>query len=484
MEVFALLYAGTSIGAVFAGDFITLLIFWEGMALTSTALVVVYGGKAVNAGFRYLLFHVFGGSMFLAAIAMNYVATGSYALDNVWVSGIPIVFAIIGIGVNLAMIPFHTWLPDTYPRPHIVASVFLSVYTTKAAVYTLARVVLPLQVNIGDPTPYMAILAYMGGLMAIYGVTMAVMQTNMRKLLSYHIVSQVGYMVAGVGMAFPLAVNGGMAHVFNHILYKALLFMAVGAVIYKTQQEEDMSKVGGLWKAMPITTIAFWIAAFSISGVPGFNGFVSKGMVITSAAEGGPGLFGLRILLEAASFGTFLSFLKLGWFVFMKENVNGIKVKIDGDAPLPMKVAMLGTALLCVVIGVYPAVLFNILPVHMEEAYAPYALEHVLETGVVLGLAVAFFFTVGVRVLKPTKSHEIPDLDTGYRAGGRAVMALAEGISSEFGRFYDGVTAAGSGLIAMGRRSMGWEGKDVNWNMVAFGLLVVLLVGAVLLGVT
>ena len=487
MELFALLYAGTSMGAVFAGDFLTLLIFWEAMALTSTALIVVYGGDAVKAGFRYLLFHVFGGSMFLAGIAVNYIATGSLALGPL-APGFAFVFGFIGIAVNLAMVPFHTWLPDTYPRPHVAASVFLSVYTTKAAVYALARVILlpngTAAIDIGAVTPYMSIIAYMGGIMAVYGVSLAVVQTNMRKLLSYHIVSQVGYMVAGVGMAFPMAVNGGMAHVFNHILYKALLFMTVGAVIYRTQQE-DMSKVGGLWKAMPITAIAFWIAAFSISGVPLFNGFVSKGMVITSAAEGNAELFWLRILLEIASFGTFLSFLKMGWFVFIKKNVNGLEVKTQGDAPLPMKVAMIGTAILCVAIGVYPALLFNIMPVPMNgEEYVPYALEHVLETLLVLGAAALFFFTVGVRILQPKSAHEIADIDEVYKAGGKAVTVGSAGVSGGFGYFYQGASAVGNWLISLGRRSKTVETRDINWNLVAFALLIVLCIEAVLLGVS
>src|SRR5208282_6469253 len=158
---------------------------------------------------------------------------------------------------NLAMIPLHTWLPDSYPRAHLAASVFLSVYTTKAAVYLLAR---------AQPSTYS--LAFMGAIMAVYGVSFAVFQNNMRKLLSYHIVSQVGFMVAGVGLAsWPriatqigeLGLDGGMAHVFNHILYKALLFMTVGVIIWRTG-ENNLDRLGGLLRKMPITAIAFWIA--------------------------------------------------------------------------------------------------------------------------------------------------------------------------------------------------------------------------------
>ena len=195
------------------------------------------------------------------------------ATYQLWAS----VLIVLGIGVNIAFIPLHTWLPDAYPRANFVASVFLSVYTTKAAVYLLARA-----------QPGTEFIAFMGAIMAVYGVIFAVFQNDMRRLLSYHIVSQVGYMVAGIGIlgwlgaadaVGQLGLNGGMAHLFNHILYKALLFMAIGVIIWKTG-ENALSRVGGLQKKMPVTAIAFWIAAFSIAGVPLFNGFVSKGMVL------------------------------------------------------------------------------------------------------------------------------------------------------------------------------------------------------------
>ena len=253
LHLYAVMYAGTSLGAVFAGDVISLLIFWEGMAITSTLLVWEHGGDAVRAGFRYLLFHGFGGALIAGGLALHVAETGSVLVGPVtgsWSS----LLAALGVGVNVGFIPLHTWLPDTYPRPHIAASVFLSVYTTKAGVYLLARASLS-----AEP------IALMGGVMAVYGVTFALLQNDMRKLLSYHIVSQVGYMVAGVGLGTQEGVNGGMAHVFNHILYKALLFMTVGSVIYATGQQA-MDRLGGLARRMPLTATAYWIAAFSISG--------------------------------------------------------------------------------------------------------------------------------------------------------------------------------------------------------------------------
>ncbi|OGS50813.1 MAG: hypothetical protein A3K65_08495, partial [Euryarchaeota archaeon RBG_16_68_12] len=318
LHAYALMYAATSMGAVFAGDWITLLIFWELMAVTSTLLIWENKGEAIGAGYRYLLFHGFGGGMLAAGIALTFLETGSLLLGAP-MSGWSQFFLAVGIGVNAAFIPLHTWLPDAYPKAHVAASVFLSVYTTKTAVYAFARVFMAQTA----PVPAFEAVAFMGAIMAVYGVTFAVFQNNMRKLLSYHIVSQVGYMIAGVGLAGALGtateagvlgLDGGMAHVFNNILYKPLLFMTIGVVIWRTGQQ-TMDKLGGLWKKMPVTAIAFWVAAFSISGVPLFNGFVSKGMVITAAEEHSLILW---ILLEAASFGTFLSFLKLGWFTFMR----------------------------------------------------------------------------------------------------------------------------------------------------------------------
>jgi formate hydrogenlyase subunit 3/multisubunit Na+/H+ antiporter MnhD subunit len=426
MHMFAMLYAGTSLGVVFAGDWITLLIFWELMAITSLLLIWEARGEAVQAGYRYLLFHGFGGAMLAAGITLLVLQGANPAVGPItgfW----PSLFIIIGIGVNVCMIPLHTWLPDAYPRAHIAASVFLSVYTTKAAVYLLARA-----------QPSTELVAFMGAIMAVYGVSFAVFQTNMRKLLSYHIVSQVGYMVAGVGLAsWPgistqiaqLALDGAMAHVFNHILYKALLFMTVGVVIWKTG-ENTLDKLGGLMRKMPVTAIAFWIAAFSISGVPLFNGFVSKGMVVTAAQQSNTLVF---VLLEIASFGTFLSFLKLGYFAFLRPGTIEAS-----DPPFLMKAAMLGAAALCVAIGVYPPLLYSILPFG-GSGYQPFALNELLQTSLVLVAAALTFFTVGRKYLAPHETH-LRDFDMLYVGIGHGFIAFAAALQRAFGDVYSAVT--------------------------------------------
>jgi multicomponent Na+:H+ antiporter subunit D len=367
------------------------------------------------------------------------------------------IFIVLGIGVNAGFIPLHTWLPDSYPRANFVASVFLSVYTTKAAVYLLARA-----------QPGTEMVAFMGALMAVYGVSFAVLQNDMRRLLSYHIISQVGYMVAGVGIfgwlgaaseVGELGLSGGMAHVFNHILYKALLFMAIGVIVWRTG-ENSLSRIGGLQRRMPVTAVAFWVAALSISGMPLFNGFVSKGMVILAAEHASIWLW---LLLEAASFGTFLSFLKLGYFAFLSPGNTEA-----ADPPLPMQAAMLGTAALCIAIGVYPGILYSILPVSVTyQAYDPL---HVAEALLVLGAAAAFFVLAGRRLLEPHDTR-LADADVLYMAAGKAVVAFAGGLQAAFGIVYQG--AKGSvirGLSSLGGIAGKMDEGDVNWNLAGLAL--------------
>lgn len=475
LHLFALLYAGASMGVVFAGDWITLFFFWEVMAVTSAFLIWQEAGEAIGAGYRYLLFHGLGGTLLGAGIALLFIGAGSPIVGPL--AGIPdatyqlwaSVLIVLGIGVNLAFIPLHTWLPDAYPRAHIAASVFLSVYTTKAAVYLLARA-----------QPGTEYIAFMGALMAVYGVVFAVFQNDMRRLLSYHIVSQVGYMVAGVGIlgwlgaasaTGQLGLDGGMAHVFNHILYKALLFMAIGVVIWKTG-ENLLSRVGGLQKKMPVTALAFWVAAFSIAGVPLFNGFVSKGMVLAAAEHTSIWLW---LLLEIASFGTFLSFLKLGYFAFLRDGDSQAS-----DPPLLMQAAMLGAAALCIIIGIYPAALYALLP--YPVTYAAYDPAHVFSAVVVLGAAAVFFFTAGRTLLRPHDTR-LKDVDILYQAAGRGLVAFAGRLRDASALVYDVATSGALLLFTAGKVAMGWENGDTNRDMAVFFGVVVALVGVILLGV-
>jgi len=414
---FAFSYVATSYGAVFAGDWLTLLFFWELMAVTSTLLVWHYRGAAVRAGFRYALLHGAGGTLLMAAILQNYVAKGTFLFASVpggpetagITPGLPAALAAVGIGVNVGFIGLHAWLPDTYPRPHIAASVFLCVFTTKTGVYGMYR---------AFPDGHVAI-AYMGGGMAVFGATFALFQNDMRRLLSYHIQSQVGYMVAGVGIGGALAQAGAFAHVYNHILYKGLLFMTAGVVIYRTG-EESLKKLGGLAREMPITAGAFAIAALSIAGFPGFNGFVSKGIVISASHyefAKGPLAFADRTTLEwlllIGGVGTFMSFIKFGYYAFFHGEYDGSVADANGL----QSVAMIAVAVLCVVYGLFPDALFTVLPFDVTDGnvvghvYHTYTVDHVVE-----GLVLAAAGLVGFALLKRplSKLGRVPDIDSIY----------------------------------------------------------------------
>jgi multicomponent Na+:H+ antiporter subunit D len=402
-HVAAFLYVGSSLGVVFAGDYFSLFAFWEIMAVTSVFLIWYRREReSLEAGFRYILMHIFGGCSLLTGIIIHIVSHGFAAvgpLESGWAS----IFMLMGFGLNTAFIPIHTWLPDSYPQGTVTGSVFLSVYTTKTGVYALARCFSGVDV-----------MTYMGGIMAVYGVLYALLQNDTRKLLSYHIISQVGYMVAGIGLGTALGVNGGIAHLVNNILYKSLLFMCMGSVIYVTGKRK-LTELGGLAKLMPVTCIGCLIASLSISGGPGFNGFVSKGMVISSAVEAHKPIVELMLIL--ASVGTFLSFTKLCYFTFFAKN----ETMRAREAPSNMQLAMIITALSCVLLGVYPGILFRVLPVYPVH-YHPYTPSHVV--GVVqLFLLAGLVFMVAKAVLSP---HEglVLDFDYFYRIACRGILWL------------------------------------------------------------
>ncbi|GAB7094740.1 Na(+)/H(+) antiporter subunit D [Halolamina litorea] len=437
---FALSYVASSLGAVFGGDWLTLIFFWELMAVTSTLLVWHYGGKAVRAGFRYAILHGIGGTLLLGAVIWHYAEVGSFLFSDASGLAGPVapVLGAIGVGVNVGFIGLHAWLPDTYPRPHIAASVFLCVYTTKTGVYGMYRV-FPDDGNIA--------VAYMGGLMAVFGATMALFQNDMRRLLSYHIQSQVGYMVAGVGIGGALAQAGAFAHVFNHILYKGLLFMAAGVVIYRTG-ESSLKKLGGLAKEMPITAGTFTVAALSIAGFPGFNGFVSKGIVISASHYDfvkGPLVIGdfytLELLLLIGGVGTFMSFIKFGYYAFFHGEYDG-EVK---DANRGQSVAMISVAALCVFYGISDGSLFSLLPYDVTDeavvshVYHTYTVPHLIE-----GVALAVLGLIGFRLVKKPLSGlgKVPDVDKLYNpATFYGTRYLVVGVTELYARVDDAAVA-------------------------------------------
>jgi multicomponent Na+:H+ antiporter subunit D len=410
-QVAAFLYMGSSLGVAFSGDFLTLFVFWEIMAFTSVFLIWYRREKeSLDAGFRYLFMHILGGCCLLTGIILHITSTGSLALgplENGWSS----FFILIGFGLNTAFLPLHTWLPDAYPLGTITGSVFLSVFTTKTGVYALARCFS------GNE-----FVAFMGGMMAVYGIVFALLQNDIRKLISYHIISQVGYMIAGIGVGTELGVNGGIAHLINNLLYKTLLFMCTGSVIYMTGRSK-LTELGGLAKQMPVTCITCLVASLSISGAPGFNGFVSKAMVISSVSESHQAV--LDLFLRLASVGTFLSFAKLSYFTFFQKNER-IQAK---ESPWNMQCAMIVTAFLCILIGVVPGILYNILP-YPSTDYHAYTPSHIV------GVFQLFFFAGLVFMLakKAFSPHRwiILDFDYFYRMAFRGIAWLCRGPLNDF----------------------------------------------------
>ena len=359
---FALLYVASTVGTVYAGDWLTVIFFWELMAVTSTLLVWQYGGEAVRAGYRYAIVHGIGGTILLGAVVVHFAEVGSFLFAaETGIHATAAVLAAIGIGINCGFIFLHTWIPDTYPRPHIAASVFLSVFTTKTAVYVMYRA-------FPDGGWW---LAYLGGFMAVYGVFFALLQYDPRRLLSYHIQAQVGYMLAGIGLATlggewgQFAVAGGFAHLFNNVLYKSLLFMVCGVIIYRTGSNY-IKEMGGLWKVMPVAFLIYLVGAASITAVPGFNGYVSKGMVLdaTEQFSNYPLLFGYDLLwwlLMIGAVGTFMSFIKLGYYIFFHGEASPDHRRLADARPLQtVGMSMAGVA--CVVLGVVYTAQLDLLP--------------------------------------------------------------------------------------------------------------------------
>jgi multicomponent Na+:H+ antiporter subunit D len=411
-------YVGSSLGAIFAGDYLTLFIFWEVMAFSSVFLVWYRRQqKSVDAGFRYLLMHVFGGLLFFTGMMLYFYKTGNMVFDRILPAGAGLAEYLIlaGFALNAAVIPLHAWLPDAYPEATVEGAVLMCAFTTKTAVYVLARGFSGFEV-----------LAILGTAMTVYGVFYAVIENDMRRVLAYHIISQVGYMVAGVGIGTEMAVNGACAHAFAHILYKALLFMGAGAVLYMAGTAK-LSKLGGLYKYMPLTMIFYIVGAVSISGFPLFSGFVSKSMIVASAHE--EGRLWLMTFMNLAGVGTFLSVgLKVTYFAFFGKE-SKIQPK---EPPGNMLWAMGLTSALCFIIGVYPKVLYVLLPFPVE--YHPYTVSHISEYLQILSFTgVIFFLLVGK--LAPEDKMNL-DMDYAYRKGTRIFMWFDEKIISVVDAFW------------------------------------------------
>ena len=343
-------YAAGAIGVAFAGDLITLFVFWEAMAIFSTA--VVWCGNtpmAGRAGKRYAVMHVIGGVILMAGITGVTVQTGSIEIQAMRAVDFPSWMVLIGLLINAAAPPVSAWLSDAYPEATSTGAVFLSAFTTKTAVLALI-LLFP-----GEP-----VLIGVGIYMIFYGIIYALLENDARRILAFSIVNQVGFMVCAIGIGTQLALNGAAAHAFAHIIYKGLLFMSAGVVLYRTGKRK-CTDLGGLFRTMPLTCVCGIVGALSISSFPLTSGFTTKSLISEAALA--EGLAVIYFLLAAASAGVFLhAGIKFPWFIFFQKD-SGLRPK---DAPWNMGAAMVLFALICIGLGVFPEPFYALLPYPVE----------------------------------------------------------------------------------------------------------------------
>jgi multicomponent Na+:H+ antiporter subunit D len=403
-----LIYAGSAIGAVFAGDFVTLFFFWEVTAISSVFLIWASGtASAYSAGLRYLIIQVGSGVILLAGVLMHYHDSGSLAFVAMGTDTLAGQLILISFGIKCAFPLLHNWLQDSYPEATVTGTVILSAFTTKLAVYALARGYAGTE-----------ILIPIGAVMTAYPIFYAVIENDLRKVLAYSLNNQLGFMVVGIGIGTELALNGTAAHAFCHILYKALLFMAMGAVLFRVGTVKG-SELGGLYRSMPWTTGFCIVGAASISAFPLFSGFISKSLIMTAAMK--EGYFWVWLTLLFASAGVFHhSGIKIPYFAFFAHD-SGKRCK---EAPTNMLVAMGIAAAFCIGLGVYPDPLYAMLPYPVD--YVPYTLEHVV-TQLQLLMFSALAFTVMMRngIYPPELKSTNLDTDWFYRVPGRHLALIA-----------------------------------------------------------
>lgn len=403
------IYAGAALGAIFAGDMFTLFVFWELLTVSATFLILARRtARALGAGFRYFMIHVAGGLCLLSGIIMHVSQTGSAAFDLIGLGTTASWLIFIGIGVNCAWPMLHPWLTDAYPEATITGTVFLSAFTTKTAVYALARAF-----------PGTEELIFIGAAMAAFPIFYAVIENDLRRVLAYSLINQVGFMVVGIGIGTALSINGAIAHAFNDILFKGLLFMTMGAVMYRTGKI-NATDLGGLYKSMPWTCAFCIVGAASISAFPLFSGFVSKSMVMEAAAHGD--MRWVWFILLFASAGVFHhAGIKIPFFAFYSHD-SGIRCK---EAPTHMLLAMGISAILCILIGSFPQYLYSLLPYATD--YQPYTVSHVLaQTQLLFFSALAFTLLLLAGIYPPEIRSINVDADWIYRKGCRQIYRFSQ----------------------------------------------------------
>ena len=447
-QVSALLYAGSALGAVFAGDLLTLFVFWEVMALTSAYLVWARRTDVSRAsGMRYIYVHLMGGAILLAGIVLHGVESGSLAFGLFETRTTAAWLILVGFALNAAVPPLHAWLADAYPEATVTGAVFMSAFTTKTAVYALARGFWGWE-----------ILVVAGATSALVAMVYSLITNDIRRVLAYLVMGQVGFMVVGVGLGSQMGVNGAVAHAFAGVLYKGLLFMAAGAVIHATGRSR-LSDLGGLGRSLPTVLPFYMVGALGIAGFPFFAGFVSKGIILDAAAYAGRE--GVYLLLYLASIGAFLAAaLRIPFLAW------GGEPKGDEVEPVPwnMTAGMGIAAGLTLFLGVHPVPLYSLLPFGLD--YEPYSYSHVLKAVQLLGFAFLAFWIFRAKL--GGESKIALDADWVYRRPARASYLLGpEVVAAAFRVMERGLYGVVGQLVRMGRDPVGWlerakrVGKDV-----------------------
>ena len=394
----ALIYAGAAIGAVFAGDLITLFVYWELTAISSVFLIWARKTEgAYHAGMRYLIIQVLSGVVLLFGVALFYFETGSISFAKMELGSLATVLIFFAFGIKCAFPFMHNWLQDSYPSATITGTVILSAFTTKLAVYALAR-----------GFPGTELLIYIGAAMTVFPIFFAEVENDLRKVLAYSLNNQLGFMVVGIGVGTELALNGTAAHAFSHILYKALLFMSVGAVLFRTGTSRA-SELGGLYRTMPLTAIFCLIGAASISAFPLFSGFISKSLIMSGAGKEHYQIIWLILVFASAGVLSH-SGIKVPYFTFFHHDSG----KRPHEAPTNMLLAMGLTATLCIYIGIFPNNLYAIMPYQVK--YEPYTFEHILTQLQLLCFAILAFYILSKFKQLPSETRSINlDFDWTYR---------------------------------------------------------------------
>ncbi len=414
-------YPAAAVGGVLAGDYITLFIWWEIAAITSVFLVWAPGTRATYvAGMRYLAIQVLSGVLLLGGIVLIFRETGSLEFNLIGLRDadgaikFSALVIFLAFGIKSAFPLLHNWVQDAYPKSTISGTIILSVFTTKLAVYSLAR-------GFAGTTE----LIYIGAVMTIFPIFFALIENDLRKVLTYSINNQVGFMVVGIGIGTAGALNGAVGYAFCNIIFESLLFMSIGAAMFRTGTSKA-TELGGLYRTMPITMMFCLVGALSISAFPFFAGFVTKGLIVDGAAEAH--MFWIWLTLLFASAGVLEhAGIKIPYFTFFAHD-SGKRPK---EAPLGMLIAMGISAVLSIGIGIYPEPLYALLP-HQEQIadYKPYTAYHIIEQlQLLLWAVLAFAVLILIKWYPPEVPSVNLDTDWFYRVPGRGLVLWAAGAS-------------------------------------------------------